>query len=276
MCEKTELAVGLLRGWEAMALTRDPTMGYWGCDSGGKDSGTIRKLAELAGVKVTWHHQVTGIDPPEVIEFIQEEHPETILERDSEDVLESIAKGRCARLEDVGWCCRAVKGRGGLGTVKITGVRREEQSTFGLPWLEFQGVGWMVGGGVASFASWMVNPLVFWTAKDVWEFHRCECLAYCKLYDEGFERVGCVGCPMVGRDCTRRAFGRWPEIEKGWAQAFEGLWKRKRGTKVASGRYKGAEWPGVPRIEGWGELWEWWVEEAGSRGVGGGRELGLW
>ena len=48
----------------ACALLRlhQPEGDYYGAFSGGKDSCVIKELARLAGVRVTWHYNVTTID----------------------------------------------------------------------------------------------------------------------------------------------------------------------------------------------------------------------
>ena len=42
-----------------------------------------------------------------------------------------------------------------------------------------------------------VNPIVDWQDDDVWEYIRKYNLPYNPLYDRGYHRVGCIGCPMA-------------------------------------------------------------------------------
>lgn len=60
----------------------------------------------------------------------------------------------------------------------------------------------------------LVNPIVDWTDEDVWEFIRDRNLPYCSLYDEGFKRLGCIGCPLSGRKGMERDFERWPAYRR--------------------------------------------------------------
>ena len=46
----------------------------------------------------------------------------------------------------------------------------------------------------------IVNPIIDWEDSEVWEFIRKYDLPYNPLYDEGYKRVGCVGCPMGRND----------------------------------------------------------------------------
>lgn len=45
----------------------------------------------------------------------------------------------------------------------------------------------------------LLNPIVDWTDEDVWGFlDNIVKVPHCSLYDEGFKRIGCIGCPMAG------------------------------------------------------------------------------
>ena len=67
----------------------------------------------------------------------------------------------------------------------------------------------------------LVNPIADFTDDDVWEFIRKYNLSYCELYDEGWKRLGCVGCPLGGFASQRREFERWPHYRKMYVQAFQ-------------------------------------------------------
>lgn len=40
----------------------------------------------------------------------------------------------------------------------------------------------------------MSKPLIHWTEEDIWEYIREFDVRYCKVYDEGWERTGCIFC----------------------------------------------------------------------------------
>jgi len=67
----------------------------------------------------------------------------------------------------------------------------------------------------------IVNPIIQFTEDDVWEFIRKYDLPYCSLYDEGYRRLGCVGCPLGGFQTQRREFERWPQYRKLYVSAFD-------------------------------------------------------
>ncbi|RAZ12576.1 hypothetical protein DK853_52575, partial [Klebsiella oxytoca] len=63
------------------------------------------------------------------------------------------------------------------------------------------------------------NPIVDWTDRDVWEYIRSERLPMNPLYDMGFFRVGCIGCPMAGK--TRwKEFALFPTYRHAYTKAF--------------------------------------------------------
>ena len=78
----------------------------------------------------------------------------------------------------------------------------------------------------------LVNPIENFTNEDVWEFIQTYDLPYCKLYDEGFRRLGCVGCPLGGYASQRREFERWPQYRKMYVSAFDEMLK----SRIESGK----------------------------------------
>ncbi len=62
---KIEVAIERLRMFE-------PEAGYYLAFSGGKDSVVIKALADMDKVKYDAHYNVTSVDPPELVRFIEE------------------------------------------------------------------------------------------------------------------------------------------------------------------------------------------------------------
>ena len=67
----------------------------------------------------------------------------------------------------------------------------------------------------------LLNPIVKWTDRDVWDFIFAYNIPYCSLYDEGYTRLGCIGCPLSGRKNMERDFERWPRYRELYIRAFE-------------------------------------------------------
>lgn len=72
-----------------------------------------------------------------------------------------------------------------------------------------------------------VNPIIEWTETEVWEFIKSNGIPYCSLYNEGFARLGCIGCPMAKRHGREREFARWPKYKEAYLKAFERMLKER-------------------------------------------------
>ena len=82
-----------------------------------------------------------------------------------------------------------------------------------------------------------INPIVDWEDDDVWEFlNDVAKVPHCCLYDEGFTRLGCIGCPLQGREGMLCDFERWPGYKNLYIKAFDRMIKNHPGEiTVASG-----------------------------------------
>ena len=75
----------------------------------------------------------------------------------------------------------------------------------------------------------MVNPIVDWTDKDVWDFLNENGIPHCSLYDEGYTRLGCIGCPLAGTREMLRDFERYPKYRENYIRAFQRMIDRHPG-----------------------------------------------
>ena len=95
--------------------------------------------------------------------------------------------------------------------------------------------------------STMINPIVDWSHKDVWDFlHHYGCNSN-PLYERGFCRVGCVGCPLGGAKSMKRSFALYPKYKENYIRAFDRMIiKRKE--------------DGLPTVWNSGEeCFMWWI-----------------
>ena len=67
----------------------------------------------------------------------------------------------------------------------------------------------------------VINPIIDWADDDVWEFIHEYDVPYCKLYDEGYKRLGCIGCPMASHDARVREFEKYPKYKRAYIRAFQ-------------------------------------------------------
>ena len=83
----------------------------------------------------------------------------------------------------------------------------------------------------------LINPVLDWEESDVWEFlNDVAKVPHCCLYDEGFTRIGCIGCPLQGRKGMIKDFERWPRYKQLYIRAFDMMIQNHPGMiRVASG-----------------------------------------
>jgi phosphoadenosine phosphosulfate reductase len=254
--EKVEKAIANFREYEAEALRHDPVNGYYLCDSFGKDSGVILRLAQMSGVRFKAHHNLTTLDPPELIHFGIKHHPDTVIHRPKRPMLRAMVDGtRGPPTRLVRWCCEDYKEQGGAGMVRIFGVRAAESAR--------RKANWKVWTPHRIDNAWVLNPILYWTDDDVWTFTKSRGVPYCSLYDEGFTRLGCIGCPMSPAS-RLVCFYRWPRYERAWKRAVSAWWQKWSGTLTKHGKTR---WLDGERRDGQGrkfntadELWKWWME----------------
>lgn len=65
----------------------------------------------------------------------------------------------------------------------------------------------------------IVNPIIDWLEEDVWEFlNEVVMVPHCCLYDQGYKRLGCIGCPMSHN--RERELERYPKHRAAYLRAF--------------------------------------------------------
>lgn len=69
----------------------------------------------------------------------------------------------------------------------------------------------------------VLNPIIDWTDSDVWEFIHEYDVPYCHLYDCGYKRLGCIGCPMSTN--AREELERYPKYKEAYIRAFDRMIK---------------------------------------------------
>ena len=75
-----------------------------------------------------------------------------------------------------------------------------------------------------------VNPIIDWDNGEVWEFIKEYNVPYCSLYDEGFKRLGCIGCPMGSKQQREHEFERYPKYKALYLKAFEKMIENRGGV----------------------------------------------
>lgn len=242
--------------------TYEPPEGYYLCFSGGKDSVVIKALADMAGVKYDAHYRVTSVDPPELVRFIKKEYPEVEWDypRDKNgnriSMWTLIPQKKMPPTRIMRYCCAVLKESGSKGRLKITGVRwaesnRRKKSHGEVTIMgkklkqvaeqEYSHIAYKVTpqGGLAlpldnrenaqmveqcyRTRETTVNPIIDWTDAEVWEFIHEYNIPYCELYDQGYKRLGCIGCPLAGTKLQKQEFEHYPKYKNLYLLAFDRL-----------------------------------------------------
>lgn len=73
----------------------------------------------------------------------------------------------------------------------------------------------------------VVNPIIDWKDSDVWEYINSENIPTCELYQWGYYRVGCIGCPMAGKK-RYKAFADFPKYKNLYIHAFDRMVKERK------------------------------------------------
>lgn len=247
--DKVQVAIDRLKSFE-------PEEGYYLAFSGGKDSVVIKALADMAGVKFDAHYNVTSVDPPELVAFIKSfEDVHFDIPRDKEGnpvtMWSLIPPHRLPPTRMARYCCEQLKESGGDGRMTVTGVRWAEsvnrkrnqgEITITKPRKDVKEKLLKSGNfrdsdrkGVIlnndneesrkmieqcyKLNKTVVNPIIDWTDEDVWEFIHEYDVPYCELYDKGYKRLGCIGCPMSSHQ--QEEFERYPKYKQAYIRAFE-------------------------------------------------------
>lgn len=248
--DKVQVAIDRLKTFE-------PKEGYYLAFSGGKDSVVIKALADMAEVKYDAHYNLTSVDPPELVRFIKT-FDDVIIDRPMKDgkqvtMWNLIPTKKMPPTRLVRYCCAELKEIGGQGRLVITGVRwaesanrknnqgevtvmkpkkkqREELVDSGNFTLTDKGGVVLNNDNDESRkmveqcyrqTKTVINPIIDWSTEEVWEFIHEYNIPYCELYDKGYKRLGCIGCPMGTVESRKKDFERYPKYERAYLKAFE-------------------------------------------------------
>ena len=237
--KKIEYSIDLLRKSEKMALRLDPENGFYLAFSGGKDSQALYHIAVMGGVKFKAHMNLTSVDPPEVIRFVKQQYPDVELIKPKMSIYDMALKKHILPTRTFRWCCAEFKEMSGAGKVTLIGIRKAEsarrnkreeistqikgkrtEETFD-QWSEHEEKMVTCVGGEDKI---LVSPIIHWTEQDVWEFlNYVVKVPHCKLYDEGYTRIGCICCPMSQKRQKLREIRQYPHVKRRWIQTIQKL-----------------------------------------------------
>lgn len=241
--------------------------------SGGKDSEVLLELAKRAEIDFEVQHNHTTADAPETFWHIQETFKRLELEGIPCKRNPPRYKGKpismwtlipmklIPPLRVARYCCAVLKECGGRNRCICTGVRWDESNN------RKTNRGALEAGRNNVFfddndetrrdfeacpikGTTTINPIIEWENADIWEFVRSEKLNMNPLYERGFDRVGCIGCPLAG-DKRYHEFHCYPKYEQMYRRAFD----RLADARKAAGKKNEGQWS---TGEG---IFLWWMED---------------
>lgn len=237
---KINRAIENFKMFEETALRMHPN-GYYLSFSGGKDSQVIYHLAKMAGVKFEPHYHITTVDPPELVQFIKRTYPDVIRDRPAITMWDLIVKKHFPPTRMVRYCCSELKEYGGKGRFTVTGVRWAESAkrkAWNLAQINNHEKTVILFNNdnhekrriienCMSKGKFILNPIIDWTADEVWCFLYRYVQTYCCLYDCGFSRLGCIGCPLASVRQRKWELARYPKYKQAYLKAFERMIKER-------------------------------------------------
>lgn len=279
---KLDIAIQRLKSFE-------PPEGYFLAFSGGKDSQCIYHLARMAGVKFEAHYHVTSVDPPELIYFIREHYPDVIFDVPHDEdgkrisMWSLISKIGMPQTRFRRFCCAELKETNGDGRMVVTGVRwaesakrkenrgvvnidgkpkttQKKANEFGVQYKTNIYGGLVMNDDndanrrLAEFCyrtqKMLLNPIIDWTDDDVWEFlDYIVKTPHCCLYDEGYTRIGCIGCPIAGAAEQKAEFERYPKFRTLYIRAFDRMIEQRNAEGLPTTWMNGED------------VMRWWIQE---------------
>ena len=255
--------------------------------SGGKDSDVMLELFKRSGVNFEVVNSHTTVDAPQTVYHIRKKFKELEDQGIKATITYPVFKGKMTSMweliEQKGaptrmhrWCCKIFKETSTPKRMIATGVRwdesakraaRGEYEVIGKTLKERQSAAYEdvilnndnyvkrkiierceLKGAVVA------NPIIDWKNKDIWEFIRSEKIKYNPLYDMGYSRVGCIGCPMSSYSKRCKEFSDFPKYRDNYIKAFDRFINKKEKEGCIS-RYKTAQ-----------EMFDWWMEDPKMQG----------
>ena len=209
----------------------------------------------MAGVKYDAHYNVTSVDPPELVRFIRQQHPDVAFDVPHKPIYNEkreiigeyavtmwnlIPKKGIPPIGQQRYCCAELKEGFGKRRIVLTGVRWAESvrrkndrnlvdiggKKSGITYNSDNDEARRMVEQCYQKKRVTVNPIIDWTDDDVWEFVRKNEIPYCELYDQGYKRLGCIGCPMNTH--AAEELERYPKYKAAYKRAFARMLDKSR------------------------------------------------
>ena len=254
--------------------------------SGGKDSDVILELFRRSDIPFEIHNSHTTADAPQTVRHIREVFKNLDLDGIKCEIEMPTYQGKLISMwslipvklmsptRKVRYCCAVLKETSCDNRFIATGVRWDESTARASGRDEFEKIG-STKATKENYSTVMlmndndarrrmnehcmqknkmvVNPIVDWKNSDVWEYIHSERIPTCELYQCGYDRVGCIGCPMAGKK-RYKEFADFPAYKRLYISAF-GRMIDARNAKRLPCEFETGE-----------DVYEWWMESDDIKG----------
>ncbi len=213
--------------------------------SDGKDSIVLYHLMKRSGIEFIPIYSPPSVDPPEVRYHIQKHYPEIYIQpyeksKDGQEItmwylLSHRALPPTRRMR---YCCDVLKERTGEeGDTVYIGVRGTESKDRK-----------KLGAVTFYKGKNMIRPIFNWTDEEIWSYIIKNNLQYNPLYDQGWNRIGCIGCPLNSKS-QKRELASYPKYKENYLRAFEKMLEYRK-SKGMETQWKTGE-----------DVYRWWIGE---------------
>jgi phosphoadenosine phosphosulfate reductase len=96
--------------------------------------------------------------------------------------------------------------------------------------------------------SLLANPIYEFTDEEIWDYIHYYNVPYCSLYDKGYSRLGCVGCPLVNKKQRLKEMNDFPKYRENYIKAFDRMLQKR----FAQGKTNGTWKTGM-------DVYNWWM-----------------
>lgn len=274
--DKEKIAIERLKAASEMSLAyyKQPLVVT---DSGGKDSSVCKELAIRAGIPFEVQHNHTTADAPDTVYFVRREFKRLEEKGINCTVNKPTYKGAPVTMWSlipqksmpptrlVRYCCAILKEQGGKGRFITTGVRWAESANR----KNSRGIyernhdkpekriilnndnddKRQLFESCKLQGKRTVNPIIDWTDSEVWDFLYDARVPINPMYGCGFDRVGCIGCPLAGTTGRRKEFSVYPTYQGAYIRAFDKMIELRRLRRLET------DW------ETGEEVFHWWMED---------------
>lgn len=253
--------------------------------SGGKDSDVMLELFKRSGVPFEVHHSLTTADAPQTVCHVRDVFRELELQGikcivdkhmqpdGSRITMWNLIPRNGVPTRKQRFCCKFLKESSTMGRMIATGIRwnesrrRAEREPYEVKGNKKNRVAVSDEKMLLSDnndtrrlfekceikAETIVNPIIEWRNADIWDFINQEHICTNPLYQCGYDRVGCIGCPMAGKNRWKE-FADFPKIKNAYIHAFDRMLgvRKEKGTPT---KWKSGY-----------DVFLWWMEDDNVEG----------